>query len=545
MKYIVKSRNIFDSVGSKPEPKALYIEENKIKKVLPYDYSGDPAYDTVEVKDYGDKLVMSSFLDAHTHIISGAVAASKYVCSDLGKCHSEEECAEMIKIFAREHPEFERIRGTGWFLGVWENPSLPSKKTLDEVVPDKPVYLQNADGHSMWLNSAALKEAGIVPKPEMKNGEVAVDENGELTGMLIEPAACEPAMKYYTGFDREELLDIFESFQKELAKSGISAMSEMFAEDYTPEVLFNYDLMKELDMAGKLKSQIYVYMKLFGYTDFTAYFETKKRYDSPHFHINGVKGFIDGVTETYTGLLLEPYADRPDTCGENLPLWPREKMQEEIIAANKEGIQVRLHCIADGSVRMALDMYEKSKQENPDMKVQNTIEHIENIHPDDIKRFREIDVIPSMQPYHVTLSNGDKMQSLGAKRCELEWPIRTIYENGGQIAIGTDFPVVHYDPFATIYAAYTRCDERGKPICQNAETERLPMDIILKAYTVGSAKVYMCEDYAGTLEPGKDANLIVLSDNLFEMDKNPMRILSTEVEEHIFEGELIYRKELL
>ena len=109
----------------------------------------------------------------------------------------------------------------------------------------------------------------------------------------------------------------------------------------------------------------------------------KEKLDSRHFQITGLKGFIDGVTETYTGLLLEPYTDRPDTCGEKLPLWPRTKMQEEITAANEAGIQVRLHCIADGSVRMALDMYEEAEKRTGRKDLRNTIEHIENIHPDD------------------------------------------------------------------------------------------------------------------------------------------------------------------
>ena len=129
-------------------------------------------------------------------------------------------------------------------------------------------------------------------------------------------------------------------------------------------------------------SALRIYLESEGYEVLEAYkMCIRDSYDSPHFHIAGLKGFIDGVTETYTGLLLEPYTDKPETCGEGLPLWPKEKMQQEIIAANKAGIQVRLHCIADGSVRMALDMYEESVKINGEKGFFNTIEHIENIHP--------------------------------------------------------------------------------------------------------------------------------------------------------------------
>ena len=158
----------------------------------------------------------------------------------------------------------------------------------------------------------------------------------------------------------------------------------MFADDYTRETKERYLQLVRLDRAEGLRAQIFLYTKLFDYTDFTLFSAMRREVKSAHVHIAGVKGFIDGVTETYTGLLLEPYTDRPETCGEGLPLHPRERMQEEIAAANAAGIQVRLHCIGDGAVRMALDMYEESERQNGRRDLRNTIEHIENIHPDDL-----------------------------------------------------------------------------------------------------------------------------------------------------------------
>ncbi len=538
MKFIIRSKKIYDGISKGPVSGSILVEGKKIAAVLPYDIPDE--YAEIPVEDFGEKLVMPSFMDAHTHIFSGAIAASEYVCDTLGQCHSKEECAEMIGQYAKDHPQQKRIRGTGWFLGVWEDDTLPDKSVLDAVIPDIPVYLQNADGHSFWLNSAAIKESGVVPIPDLPNGIVVTDENGELTGILIEPAACEPAMEKYMDFSRAEREAINSNLQKILAKKGIAAMSEMFAEDYTPENYDTYGMLKDLDEAGGMNSQVFIYTKLFGYTDFEPWRKMREHFNSEHVHIAGVKGFVDGVTETYTGLLLEPYTDKPETCGDNLPLWPQEKMQEEIIAANKEGIQVRLHCIGDGAVRMALDMYENSGKANPGMSVMNTIEHIENIHPSDINRFAELGVIPSMQPYHVTLSNCDKVDRLGEERCEYEWPIRSIYDTGAALAIGTDFPVVTLDPFETIYAANTRLDQKGKPMCRNVEAQKLPMDVILNAYTMGAARVYGVMDKMGSIEAGKDADIIVLSKNLFEIE--PVEILDTEVLVNFFEGRTVYEK---
>ncbi len=535
---IIKSQNVFTGNSDKPEPLSLLIHGEKIEAVLPYHYDPD-LYPGEAVRDYEERLIMPSFIDAHTHIISGAVSESDYVCNTLGECKSQEECVERMKEFAHTHPELHRLRGTGWFVGAWEDAPLPDKRSLDEAFPETPVYLQCADAHSMWMNSAAIKEAGYTEEFTVENGEACRFSDGSLSGLFLEPAACEPAMKKYMEFSQEEMKEIHVSFQKKLASYGIAAVSEMFAEDYTEENKNSYEILKKLDQENQLNSEIFVFTKMFGYTDFAPFFEFQKELNTKHFHIAGVKGFLDGVTETYTGLLLEPYEDRKETCGEGLPLWPKEKMQKEIIAANRAGISVRLHCIADGSVRMALDMFEQAQKQLPDCpNLRNTIEHIENIHPSDLKRFRQFKVIPSMQPYHVTLSNNGKIWRLGKERCKYEFPVRSVYEAAGEVAIGTDFPVVSVNPFLTIYAALTRLDDEGKEVCQNGEEQKLPVDVVLKSYTQTGAKVYGVEEQTGTLEAGKLANFIVLSKNPFAV--SPEEFRSARVLANYFEGSEVY-----
>ena len=538
MGFLIRSKNVFTGLADHPQPASIWVEDSQIKAVLPWDYDKD-AYADLECRDYGEQLILPSFIDAHTHMFSGAIDASDYVCDTLGECTSQEECAQMIAAYATEHPNQRRIRGAGWFVGAWNDAPMPDCRSLDALIPDRPVYLLCADSHSMWLNTKAMEEVGFAVDFDVENGEVCRFPDGSLSGLFIEPAAYEPAMQKYMEFSATEMAGIHRGFQKELASYGIAGVSEMFADDYTDDTRTRYRQLTELEKTNELCAHTFIYTKLFDYTDFTPYFDLKKEIDTQHVHINGVKGFIDGVTETYTGLLLEPYTDRPDTCGEGLPLHPVERMQEEITAANKAGIQVRLHCIADGSVRMALDLYEQAQRESgwDTSRHKNTIEHIENIHPDDIDRFAELGVIPSMQPYHVTLSNNDKIFRIGAERCEYEWPVRTIHRAGGEIAIGTDFPVVTIDPFKTIYAAVTRRNDAGNVVCHNP-WETLEMAEALKAYTTGAAKVYHADKEMGTLEEGKLANLIVLSDNLFEIPTE--QIEDTKVVVNIFEGKEIY-----
>lgn len=539
-RYIIRSKNIFTGLHDEPEPAAVLVKDQKIEQVLPWDFEVISGGEKIPVKDYGEQLIIPSFLDAHTHMFSGAIDASDYVCDTLGACGSEAECAKQIRAYAAEHLNQRRIRGVGWFVGAWNDAPLPDKRSLDEAVPDRPVYLLCADSHSMWLNTKAMEEVGFAEDFDVENGEVCRFADGSLTGLFIEPAAYAPAMEKYMEFSATEMRDIHRGFQKKLAEYGISAVSEMFADDYTEETRERYQQLTDLDKKEGLCAQTFIYTKLFDYTDFTPFFKMRDEVCSEHVHIAGVKGFIDGVTETYTGLLLEPYTDKPETCGEGLPLHPKELMQQEIIAANAADIQVRLHCIGDGAVRMALDMYEEAIKQTGKKNLKNTIEHIENIHPDDIDRFAGLGVIPSMQPYHLTLSNGAKVWRLGEERCKLEFPIRTIYEHGGQIAVGTDYPVVTINPFYTIYAAATRCDDDGKPTGCNPDTEKLSLSVILKAYAAGAAQVYHASDTMGTIEAGKYANMLVLTKNLFEIPVEQIR--DTRVSVNYFEGREVYHE---
>ena len=541
--FVVRSRQIFTGNDSAPRAAALLIDGKQIHAILPWDYMGsEGAYQDLPCIDYGDQLIIPSFMDAHTHLFTGAINASPYVCNTLGECQSEDECAERIAQFAKDHPEYKKIRGNGWFVGAWKDSSFPDKRSLDKAVPDRPVYLTCADSHSMWVNSKALEEMNLPKNYTPASGEACRFPDGSFSGLFLEPDAYQPAKDRYMDFTEHELYEIHRNFQQVLAANGICALSEMTAFDYraSKDHCVHSKIIRRLDQNGQLSSHIYDYPKLFGYVDFTPFWDYKKEMESEHFHIAGVKGFVDGVTESYTGLLLEPYTDRPDTYGEGVPLRPKNKMQQEIMAANQEGIQVRLHCIADGSVRMALDMYEASSKKCDIVPLRNTIEHIENIHPDDIPRFPALGVIPSMQPYHLVLSNNGKINCLGKERCRYEFPIRSMWEECGMLAIGTDYPVIDLNPFMTIHSAVSRCDEKENPCGQNAMDQKLPMSAAIKGYTKDSAFVYHEESRMGTIDEGKLANFLVLSQNLFQV--NAKQIEKTRVCVNYFEGKEVYHE---
>ena len=534
--YLLKSNAVFTGKEDRPFSGAVAVKGNKIIKVMKKEDAD--RYEADSILDYGNKMIMPGFVDAHVHYFMGAIAYSDHICTTIANSVSEEHCVTIMKEYASEHPEEERLLGIGWFPSNWGDAPLPSKKSLDEAFPDKPVYLIAADVHTLWMNTKALEESDIKVDMKPRSGSVGIDEKGELSGLLFEPDAMAPAMLKVQEFKTAEMIKMNEAFLSHIARCGVTSISEMSADPYKTEVFAKYCSLKEMEKQGRLTVRMHIYTELAGHTDFTAAKKWQGILNSEKLRLSGVKGFVDGVTSTFTGLLLEPYSDRMDTRGIDVPNLSREEMEPCIIAANKAGLSVRLHAIADGSVRMALDMYEAAIRTNGSEGIYNTIEHIENIHPQDFHRFKELQVIPSMQPYHLTLDAFEKVGRIGEERCRWEWPHKSLLKAGAVLAFGTDYPVVDFNPYPTIYAAVTRLDDNGEPTSANPQ-ESISLAEALRAYTAGAAKAYGREDI-GMLEEGKLADIIVVDKNLFEISKR--EILDCQTAMTMFDGKIIFEK---
>lgn len=536
--YIIKSKNVFTSLELLPQAASVILSGKKIKAVVPYGEEETYIGEKTCLIDAGEKLVMPGFVDAHTHFFQGAIAASDFVCCELQDARSEDECVEMMRQFEKKHKDQKRLRGTGWFITKWDEPKMPSKKSLDQVFPDKAVYLVCADTHSMWLNTKALEECNITSDMPVRSGYVGTFENGELNGLLVEPDAYAPAIEKYMEFSEEEAKTIYLSFLKKAAELGVTCMSEMYAEDYTDKIYQKYMQVKALEKREELTVRLNIFTRLFGYDTYDTMLKWKKEMDSEYFKIAGLKGFIDGVVETYTGLLLEPYTDRPDTCGVGVPLEPMESIKKSVLAANKAKIPVRLHCIADGSVRMALDIFSASNKLYRENHVTNVIEHIENIQEEDIERFQKENVIPSMQPMHLLLDHNFKKIRIGEERAKLEWPIKTMLNKVKIVALGSDYPVVELNPMYGVYAAVTRKNFKQEQAGINP-WEKITLGEALRGYTIDAAKVYSLDKKIGSLEKDKYADIIILDANPFSTAEE--ELYTIKVDTTFFDGRVIYR----
>ncbi|MDR2296654.1 MAG: amidohydrolase family protein, partial [Clostridiales Family XIII bacterium] len=232
---------------------------------------------------------------------------------------------------------------------------------------------------------------------------------------------------------------------------------------------------------------------------------------------------------------LEPYANNPSTKGKTF--FPYAIYRDCVCEANRKGYDVRLHCIGDAAVKLALDVYEESRAAGAPAGIRNSIEHIEALRPEDIPRFAALGVVASMQPLHVTFNDNEKVLAVGAERAKYQWPFNSLLRAGATLAFGTDFPVVGFDPIPSLHAAVTRTNAKGKQMGTNPG-EKLRLAEAIKAYTAAGAYAVGREDTLGTLEVGKLADIVVFDRNLFGIA--PQRLLDVKVQMTLADGEIVY-----
>ncbi len=492
------------------------------------------------VLDLTGRFILPGFHDAHIHPVTSGVEVEQ---CDLSAAATEAEVLEAVRECAARKPEGWLV-GAGWQLPIFAN-AEPSKEALDAVVGARPAYLAAADGHSAWVSSRALELAGIgAETPDPPRGRIERQAaTGEPSGTLREAAAGlvgrlvpEPSL--------DERLAGLRLAQERLLAHGVTAIQEAHA---TVPVLETYAAAAE---RGELRLRVTAALATDparGVEQVAELVALRGRFYGGPVQATAVKIFVDGVIEARTAAMLEPYLDpagrRP---GERGTLeWPPERLDELVAALCREGFDVHFHAIGDAAVRAALDAVEAAG--TPDPRRRHQIAHLEVIHPDDLPRFRRLGVIANFQPlwahadsYIVDLT----WPVLGPLRSSWIYPIASVARAGGILAFGSDWSVSSLDPLEGIQVAVTRRapasaepgQDGGKPM-QPEEIVDLPTAIA--AYTIGSAWAGRREAIGGTIEPGKRADLVVLSANPFE--RPPGEIASARVLLTLIDGEIVYR----
>jgi predicted amidohydrolase YtcJ len=490
-----------------------------------------------KVIDAGQQLLLPGFTDCHIHFMDGSLGLTRV---DLNGATTIAEIQKRVKAYADAHTNEAWIQGMGWTYPTFAPSGLPNKKTLDDVVSDRPVYLVAFDGHSSWANSKALAMAGIDRNtPDPPNGNIVRDENGEATGALKEAAGDLVGSKTPVP-TRTERLDALRKGIREANRVGLTRVHSAGQD-------FEYlDLYNELRNHGELTLRFYIayFLDPPGLTpQSNALIENARRqYDSNDDWIAGgvVKTMLDGVVEAHTAAMLAPYTDDPTQSGKLF--WDPDKYKATIANLDARGLQIFTHAIGDKAVRLALDAYQNAAAVNHTKDARPRIEHIETITAEDVDRFGKLGVIASMQPLH-SYPDDDTLgiwsRNLGPERASRAWVWRSIQEKGGAIAFGSDWPVVTLNPWPGVQTALTRQTSEGNPPGGFIPQQRLSLEDTIRGYTLGAAFAGRREKTEGSLQPGKLADFILLDRDLFKIE--PSEIGKTEVLITMVGGKIVYQ----
>jgi len=464
------------------------------------------------VIDLGGKMLMPSFQDIHIHPI---YAGREALTVDLNELSSIEEYVSAVKAYADANPDEAWILGGGWSMDVFGPGARASKKLIDAVVADRAVYLTSSDGHTGWANSMALELAGIDEDTQDPASGI-VDRNpdtGEIIGSLQEGA-----MELLTAhippatpeFDQQSL----EYAVGLLNRYGITAITDAMVTQP------GLDAYRALDDRGELTLRVVASLwweRTAGLEQIDDFKRMRDDYTRGNLNAGTVKIMQDGVMENYTAAMSEPYF--VDGFPKGIPMVEPEFLKDAVIALDAEGFQVHFHAIGDAAITQSLDAVEAAINANGNAHRRHHISHLQAIHPDDLPRFRELDVVANFQPlwaYADAYITDLTLPFIGEERGDWMYTIRSVVNAGGMIAFGSDWSVSTANPFPQIETAVTRTDAEGDdaPFMPH---ETIDLATALAAFTINSAYVNGIDDVSGSIDVGNFADLIVLDRNLFDI----------------------------
>jgi predicted amidohydrolase YtcJ len=492
---------------------------------------------TVTVDAHG-ATVLPGFNDSHTHLLSGGLSLSHL---DLLGATTLDQIHTAIGDYAAAHPEQPWIRGRGWYYEPFAG-GLPTRQQLDELVPDRPAYLTAYDGHTAWANSKALAAAGITRRTRNpKNGTIVKDpRTGEPTGVLKE-AAMALVGKVMPAVTRDDRLTALRRAIEVAHAQGVTSVQNASGS------VEDFALYDELRKQGALDLRVYNAISASaGLTDaeVTMFEALRIEFaDDPVLKAGAVKLMLDGVVESHTAAMLEPYANRATSGQVN---FTQAELDRVVTMLDKRGWQIFIHAIGDRGIRSALDAFEHAAKAHapPARGRRHRIEHIETIDPADIPRFATLGVIAAQQPYHGSPAPNQIdvwKTNLGEPRASRAWMYNSLLSSGAHIAFGSDWPVVSIDPRLGLHVATTRTSPDGIPEGGWIPTERLTLAQAIDGYTSAGAWASFDEQRKGTLAPGMLADLVVLTSDIFEPGA---KLLDSQVAVTIFDGRIVFDREV-
>lgn len=469
-------------------------------------------------------VVIPGLTDAHLH---WSMTAQRLQMVDVFEVPKKAIALSRVAERARQIAPGEWIRGGGWSQDFWPQAVLPNAADLDRVAAQHPVYLEAKSSHAAWVNSAALKRCGIDSSTaDPPGGHIQRDAQGNPTGILFETAMGLVADRIPRP-DASQLAEQMQAAQKLALASGLTGFHD-FDE---PDCLQALQIMRE---RGQLDMRVLKQVKK-EWIDAALESGLRTGFGDDWIRIGAQKIFADGALGPRSALMVAPYEDDPNNYG--IAVNDKEAIQELVSRASAAGFASTVHAIGDRAVHDVLDVFEAVRQEEaargerPNTR-RHRIEHVQIIHPDDLGRLAELEVIASMQPRHAT-SDYEAAERGWGERCQWSYNIRAQIDQGARIALGTDSPIEPFEPLKSIFAAVTRQRADGAPGPEGWYPQlRLTMDETLRGFTQGPAYAAQMEDRLGMLAPGYLADLVLLDRDLYTISADEIletRILGTMV----------------
>lgn len=523
---IIVSARVITMDGAGRRAAAIAVTGNRIARV------GSKA-EVMALKGPGTRVidaaggsVLPGFIEAHMHLFTGAASRSD---AQLFEVHGFEALDGAIRTYAAANPARRLLMGRGANYTILSASEPVTRHHLDRIVPDRPFIMTAPDFHTAWANTAALAAAGILHGRTLGVGnEIVMGADGLATGELREGEAMGPVLDLKDGGGRERLglstggepdpapspaekagdRAIIKSGLDYCASHGITSIHNMDGNFYQLE------LLSEIEAEGGLNARVEIpfhFKNFMGIEALEKASAMHRRYQSDMLHSGRVKVFVDGVLDSWTAVMIEDYADKPGWRGE--PLFTPEHFAAVAIEADRRGLQVSVHAIGDGAVRIVLDGYAAARRANGARDSRHRIEHIEVIHADDMPRFAGLGVIASMQPPHPPGTRGLPLEPTVSRIGRARWPLsyawRSLREAGARLVFATDWPVSPIDPMAAIEAAVTR-----KAWADDMPDQSQTLMEAIAGYTRDGAYAEFRDDRKGTLEAGKLADMVVLSGDI-------------------------------
>jgi predicted amidohydrolase YtcJ len=522
---VITNANVHTVSTSKPKAQSIAVIGNKIVAVGSDADTKSYIGPKTRVIDAGGKLVVPGFNDAHVHFLETGQQLSSV---DLRSAKTPQEFVERIKAFASKLPKGRWILGGKWDHENWTPNNLPTAALIDAATPDNPVFIDRLDGHMALANSLAMKLAGVnKDTKDVEGGEIVRDANGNPTG-VFKDAAMSYVGKVIPDPSFDERLEAAQASTDHAASLGVTSVQDMSAGT-------DVGVYQELLRRGTLKTRVYGCSPL---ADYKRWQNTGLHYafGDAMLRVGCLKGYSDGSLGSTTAWFFDPYLDAPNSRGlasDEIPKTP-----EYVLAADKAGLQVRIHAIGDRANATVLDIFEKTAEANGSRDRRFTIEHAQHLRQEDIKRFGSQKVIASMQPFHAIDDGRWAWKRLDDRRIRGTYAFRTILATGGVLAFGSDSPVAPLNPIWGVYAAVTRRTLDDKNPDGWVPEQKISVAETVKAFTWGSAFAEFQDGVKGSIEAGKLADLVILSDDIFTID--PVKIWNVKVLTTVVDGKVVF-----